>query len=78
MVKIMWQDSDVVVICGGWYVLPPCCNTPDRALFFDNMRFVRTATIACAEFCPQAIIAVQTPPVDCNFALCKHVSITLS
>ncbi|KAL4715471.1 hypothetical protein ACJJTC_009097 [Scirpophaga incertulas] len=66
------HDSDVVVICGGCHVMPPCCNNPDRDLFFKNMRFVRTATIACAHFCPQAVIAVQTPPVDCNFALCKY------
>ncbi|CAH0407092.1 unnamed protein product [Chilo suppressalis] len=66
------HDSDVVLICGGRYVLPPCCNTQDRDLFFQNMRHVRTATIACAEFCPQAVVAVQTPPVDCNFALCKY------
>ncbi|XP_028172079.1 malate dehydrogenase, mitochondrial-like [Ostrinia furnacalis] len=65
-------DSDVVLICGGCHVMPPCCNTPDRVVFFKNMQHVRTVSVACASFCPQAIIAVQTPPVDCNFALCAH------
>ncbi|XP_060803711.1 malate dehydrogenase [Amyelois transitella] len=66
------HDADVVLICGGCYVMPPCCNTPDREIFFQNMQMVRTTTLACAQFCPQAIIAVQTPPVDCNFALCAN------
>ncbi|XP_053612971.1 malate dehydrogenase-like isoform X2 [Plodia interpunctella] len=66
------DDADVVLICGGCYVLPPCCCAPDREIFFQNMQLVRTTTLACAQFCPQAIIAVQTPPVDCNFALCVH------
>ncbi|OWR46415.1 putative Malate dehydrogenase [Danaus plexippus plexippus] len=52
--------------------MPPCCNIEDRDLFFENLQHVRTVTIACAEFCPHAIIAIQTPPVDCNFALCIH------
>ncbi|XP_049868056.1 malate dehydrogenase, mitochondrial-like [Pectinophora gossypiella] len=65
-------DADVVLICGGCYVMPPMCNTLDRDLFFQNMQFVRTVCLACAHFCPQAIICVQTPPVDCNFTLCKH------
>ncbi|CAH2239273.1 jg21900 [Pararge aegeria aegeria] len=68
-------DADVVLICGGHYLMPPCCCTLDRDLFFQNMQFVRTATIACAQFCPQAVIALQTPPVDCNFALCVDVSL---
>ncbi|XP_061380400.1 malate dehydrogenase-like [Danaus plexippus] len=67
----LW-DADVVLICGGHYVMPPCCNIEDRDLFFENLQHVRTVTIACAEFCPHAIIAIQTPPVDCNFALCIH------
>lgn len=54
--------------------MPPCCFTQDRDLFFQNMQFVRTVALACAQFCPQAIIAIQTPPVDCNFTLIKHVS----
>ncbi|CAK1549424.1 unnamed protein product [Leptosia nina] len=66
------HDADVVLICGGCCIQPPCCNSLDRDLFFYNMHHVRTTTIACAQFCPQAIIAVQTPPVDCNFALCAH------
>ncbi|PZC85086.1 hypothetical protein B5X24_HaOG202850 [Helicoverpa armigera] len=65
-------EADVVLICGGAYLLPPCCNTWDRHLFFQNMQHVRTATLAIAQFCPHAIVAVQTPPVDCNFALCLH------
>ncbi|XP_064072107.1 malate dehydrogenase-like isoform X1 [Vanessa tameamea] len=65
-------DADVVLICGGHYVLPPCCDISDRELFFENMQLVRTVSIACAQFCPHAIIAIQTPPVDCNFALCIH------
>ncbi|KAM3959600.1 malate dehydrogenase-like [Aphomia sociella] len=66
------DNSDVVLICGGSHVVPPCCNTPDRELFFQNMQLVRTTTLAVAQFCPHAIIVVQTPPVDCNFALCVH------
>ncbi|CAH0702575.1 unnamed protein product [Spodoptera exigua] len=66
------HDADVVLICGGAYLLPPCCNTLDRQLFFQNLQHVRSATLAIAQFCPQAIVAVQTPPVDCNFALCIH------
>ncbi|CAH2108019.1 unnamed protein product [Euphydryas editha] len=66
------DDADVVLICGGHYVMPPCCDITDRELFFDNMHLVRTVSIACAQFCPQAIIAIQTPPVDCNFSLCMH------
>ncbi|KAG6445676.1 malate dehydrogenase [Manduca sexta] len=66
------HNSDVVLICGGCYVLPPCCNIVDRELFLQNMPLVRTVTLACAQFCPYAVIAVQTPPVDCNFALCVH------
>ncbi|CAH0714170.1 unnamed protein product, partial [Brenthis ino] len=65
-------DADVVLICGGHYVMPPCCDKLDRDLFFENMQQVRTACIACAQFCPQAVIAIQTPPVDCNYALCAH------
>ncbi|XP_004926803.3 malate dehydrogenase [Bombyx mori] len=65
-------NSDVVLICGGCYVLPPCCSVEDRELFFQNMAYVRTVTLAIAQFCPQAIVAIQTPPVDCNFALCMH------
>lgn len=55
-------------------MLPPCCSVEDRELFFQNMAYVRTVTLAIAQFCPQAIVAIQTPPVDCNFALCMHVS----
>ncbi|XP_045494751.1 malate dehydrogenase-like [Colias croceus] len=66
------HDADVVLICGGCYIQPPCCNTPDRDLFFYNMQHVRTTSLACAQFCPQAVIAVQTPPVDCNYALCAY------
>ncbi|KAJ0175417.1 hypothetical protein K1T71_008576 [Dendrolimus kikuchii] len=66
------ENTDVVLICGGCYVLPPSCNIQDRDLFFQNMQLVRTVTLACAQVCPHAIIAVQTPPVDCNFALCIH------
>ncbi|CAH0581133.1 unnamed protein product [Chrysodeixis includens] len=66
------HDADVVLICGGCYPLPPCCNSPDRELFFYNMQFVRTITLAVAQFCPEAIVALQTPPVDCNFALCLY------
>ncbi|XP_059049615.1 malate dehydrogenase-like [Achroia grisella] len=66
------DNSDVVLICGGSYVMPPCCSNPDRELFFNNMQLVRTTTLAVAQFCPQAVIAIQTPPVDCNFALCIH------
>ncbi|XP_050673945.1 malate dehydrogenase-like isoform X2 [Leptidea sinapis] len=51
---------------------PPGCYINDRDLFFCNMSYVRTVSLACAEFCPQAVIAVQTPPVDCNYALCAH------
>ncbi|XP_026315888.1 malate dehydrogenase, mitochondrial-like [Hyposmocoma kahamanoa] len=66
-------DADVVVICGGRYVMPPCCNILDRDLFFQNLQHVRTAVIGCAMFAPNALIAVQTPPVDCNFTLCKYI-----
>ncbi|CAF4846651.1 unnamed protein product [Pieris macdunnoughi] len=66
------HDADVVLICGGCCIQPPCCNSLDRDLFFYNMQHVRTSTLACAQFCPQAILAVQTPPVDCNYALCAH------
>ncbi|XP_075974854.1 malate dehydrogenase-like [Anticarsia gemmatalis] len=66
------DDADVVVICGGHYLLPPCCNTLDRDLFMENMPFVRTSAIACAQFAPHAIIAIQTPPVDANYALVRH------
>ncbi|KAJ8730956.1 hypothetical protein PYW08_002369 [Mythimna loreyi] len=66
------HEADVVLICGGAYLPPPHCFTMDRDLFFQNMQHVRTATIAIAQFCPHAIVAVQTPPVDCNFALCAH------
>ncbi|XP_068632687.1 malate dehydrogenase-like [Battus philenor] len=66
------HDSDVVLICGGEFVKPPSCCTLDRDLFFKNMELVRVASIASARFCPYAVIAVQTPPVDCNFALCMH------
>ncbi|XP_072938578.1 carotenoid isomerooxygenase-like [Epargyreus clarus] len=66
------DDADVALICGGCYVTPPCCNIPDRELFFQNMKYVRTAALACAQFCPQAVLAVQTPPVDCNLALCLY------
>ncbi|KOB70759.1 putative malate dehydrogenase, partial [Operophtera brumata] len=60
--KSALYDSDVVLICGGCYSMPPCCFTQDRDLFFANMQFVRTITLACAQFCPQAILAIQTPP----------------
>ncbi|XP_063630803.1 uncharacterized protein LOC134802032 isoform X2 [Cydia splendana] len=66
------HDADVVLICGGCYELPPCCCELDRELFLKNMRFVRTTAIAVSQFCPYAILAVQTPPVDCNYALCAH------
>ncbi|CAH1646805.1 unnamed protein product [Spodoptera littoralis] len=66
------HDADVVLICGGAYLAPPCCNTLDRQMFFLNLQHVRSATIATAKFAPHAIIAIQTPPVDCNFALCIH------
>ncbi|CAH2076127.1 unnamed protein product, partial [Iphiclides podalirius] len=66
------KDSDVVLICGGQFTMPPCCCTSDRELFFKNMERVRVASIASARFCPYAVLAVQTPPVDCNFALCMH------
>ncbi|KAF9794165.1 hypothetical protein SFRURICE_009542 [Spodoptera frugiperda] len=66
------HDADVVLICGGAYLMPPCCNMLDRQLFFHNLQHVRSTTIATAKFAPHAIIAVQTPPVDCNFALCIH------
>ncbi|CAB3247458.1 unnamed protein product [Arctia plantaginis] len=66
------NDADVVLICGGAYVSPPCCNILDRDLFFQNMPFVRSAALASAEFAPHAIVAVQTPPVDANFTLVKY------
>ncbi|KAJ8721668.1 hypothetical protein PYW07_002443 [Mythimna separata] len=66
------HEADVVLICGGAYLPPPHCFTMDRDLFFQNMQHVRTASLAITEFCPQAIVAVQTPPVDCNYALCAH------
>lgn len=66
-------DADVVAICGGVCIQPPCCNnTLDRDLFFFNMPYVRTMAVSCASFCPQALIVVQTPPVDCNFSLVAH------
>ncbi|XP_052754730.1 malate dehydrogenase-like [Galleria mellonella] len=66
------DNTDVVLICGGCYVTPPCCNTLGRELFFNNMQLVRTTALAVAQFCPHAIVAIQTPPVDCNFALVEH------
>ncbi|KAI8422521.1 hypothetical protein MSG28_006332 [Choristoneura fumiferana] len=66
------HNTDVVLICGGCYITPPCCNQSDRELFFKNMTQVRTSTLAIAQFAPHAIIVIQTPPVDCNFALCMH------
>lgn len=68
------QNADVVLICGGAYILPPYCNMLDRDLFYQNMPFVRSAALACAEFAQHAIVAVQTPPVDANLTLVKYVS----
>ncbi|KAI5642360.1 lactate/malate dehydrogenase, NAD binding domain-containing protein [Phthorimaea operculella] len=66
------DNADVVLICGGHYDGPPCYCIPDHQIFSCNQSFVRTVSLACAFFCPKAVICIQVPPVDCNFNLCRY------
>ncbi|KAJ2949969.1 hypothetical protein O0L34_g11294 [Tuta absoluta] len=66
------DNADVVLICGGHYNGPPCYCIPDHEIFSYNQSFVRTVSLACAYFCPKAIVCIQVPPVDCNFNLCRY------
>ncbi|KAG7306481.1 hypothetical protein JYU34_009117 [Plutella xylostella] len=63
-------DADVVLICGGPGGGPGMAC--ERQLFLQNMAHVHAATRAAAERAPHAVLAVQTPPLDCNFALVMH------